>query len=183
MHRNILLRTSVVLILSGILLYGCTSGALMMGKIVKPEESKHYEPRGVLVALAIDREQYVLATTMMVMMKGTASFTIFTPDDRNYIILDVPYECKGIARTGVIIDPQLPMDWFYNTCDFKLETNKINYIGRFILIKDISDLTWDKMIVTNALASDKNWFLEYYPAFSNIEFVSVPVTNGLFRTE
>ena len=165
-----------------IVLYGCSSfDFLGIGKVVKPEEIKHYEPQGVLVAVTVDCSHFLLASYVQLQLYDTSSFSIYTPLENNYIILDVSYKCTGISRTGMIYDTQLPEEWFDNSCRFRLESNKVNYLGRFAFVQNAMLITArDKMTVTNTLEKDIKWFLEYYPTLSNTEFISVPVTNGSF---
>ncbi len=163
--------------------YGCDFiNSLGSAKIVKPEEMRHYKPDNTLVVFSVNRTRMPFLSTVMLMLVSAPTISVFPSQDKSFFIADIPCTCKGINRVGVIIDPQTPEDWFDDyTCGFTLESNKLNYLGQFIFILDPdTDKQRDKMIVTNCLADDKEWFLEYYPSLSNKEFVSVPVTNGLF---
>jgi hypothetical protein len=157
---------------------------LGMGRTVKPEEYKHYDFKGAMVALCIDREYYQLVTTMMLMFRDTSSFTIFLDNEKNYLILDVPYGCTGISRTGMLTGPQELPEWFYNISQFKLESNKINYLGRFSFFQDeYLNPVNDTLAVSNAFEKDREWFLEYYPPISNKEWAIVPVRYGKFKPD
>ncbi len=177
-------RSIFVLMAFTSLFSGCMNIATLgIGKVVRPEESKHYEPRGALVVLSIDREKYSSATTFMLMFSDTSSFSMYIPNDVNYILLDVPFGCTGIGRTGVVFETQVPSEWFDPVCKFKLESNKINYLGRFVLEQDNTQASWDTMYITNTLAHDKLEILDLFPSLSNMEFINVSVTNGRFKTE
>jgi hypothetical protein len=184
MKRHLKLLNTAVLILTGVLLYGCINfDTFAIGRVVKPEELKHYEPQGALVAVTINSTYFQLATYFMLMFKDTASFSMYGPRENNYFILDVPFKCNGLSRVGMIFDTQLPEEWFLTSSSFRLESNKVNYLGRFAFKQDLVNPYRDLLIVTNTLEKDRQWFLEYYPTLSNAEFISVPVTNGTFIEE
>ena len=104
-------------------------------------------------------------------------------EENNYLLLDVPVACTGLGRIGVIIQNSAYNDWFDIGSKFKLDTNKVNYLGRFIFEQDLNQSMWDKVTITNTMDHDKKWFAEYYPNLTNYEFINVPVSNGIFRTE
>jgi hypothetical protein len=183
MKRYLNIRNAAVLIASLALLYGCMNLATLgIGRVIRPEDSKHFEVKGAIVAVHIDTYLFPQTITVMLMFADTASFSMYVPNDDNYILMDVPLNCTGISRTGVIWQVQTGPEFFDNTCKFKLESNKVNYLGRYVLQQDLSTF-WDKMTVTNTLEHDKAAFIDIYPVLSNMDFVSVPVSNGLFRTE
>jgi hypothetical protein len=176
------LRIIPVLIALSLIFYGCINLTVIgIGKSVKPEEAKHYDFSGAIVAVAVDREAYVLAQSLNLMLSDSASFNLYIPEDKNYLLLDVPYSCTGIARTGMLQAPEDPVEWFYNISRFKLVSNKVNYLGRLILERDPTEQpSNDRLKMTNALEKDREWFLEYYPSLSNREWVTVPVRYGTF---
>jgi len=173
-------RFSLVVLLLAFLFYGCD--VLGIGKVVQPEEMKHYKPEGALVAFTVDITKHPRITTVRFMFSRSSSVSVFPSKYKNYYLADMPLSCKGINRIGLSGGVHFPDIWFDNyVSPFSLESNKVNYLGRFIFEADKDpDRMLDKMIVSNCIDEDKVWFLEYYPSLSNTEFISVPVTNGQF---
>jgi len=161
--------------------YGCWNWDIIsFGVVVKPEDMKHYKPSGTLVAISVDRTKFFKILQLRLMLDNAADITLFTPKDKNFFIADVPLKCKGLIRVGAELDTQSIGDWYYLEFKFTLESNKVNYLGKFILEED-KTIGWNRLYVTNTIEEDKELFLEYYPTLSNTEFVVVPVTNGVFK--
>ena len=75
MFRKLAIRNSAVVIVLGALFYGCINLATLgMGRVIKPEESKHYEPQGALVALTVNTTRYGMVETCMMMFDDTSGY-------------------------------------------------------------------------------------------------------------
>lgn len=152
-----------------------------VGKIVKPDEAKHFRVKGVLVLLSVDKEYYNKMSSMMLIMKsGGADYNIFVNKDNNYILLDMPITSTGISKVGLITDTQSPDVWFNYMSTIKLDSNSVNYLGNFKFNFDPGSFGRDTLIVSSRYLEDKNIFFDIYPFLSNYQINVMQISNGDF---
>lgn len=152
----------------------------MAARYVKPEEARRYKARGVLVFVTIDKEFAPFLANLYLMIKNSQDITYVVNQDFSMIVFDVNEKASGFERIGMRYQAFGIDFWMNKPIDFKLETNKLNYLGRMIFYAKDS-FKPHRMIITNLLEEDLKNLSDFYPDLTNMEIHNVGVKEGLYN--
>ncbi|MCX7821561.1 MAG: hypothetical protein N2258_07810 [Brevinematales bacterium] len=162
-------------------LSGCLEKSeFMSARFVKPEEARRYKSKGVLVFASVDKENAPYLAYLYLMIKNSQDITYVVNQDFSLIVFDVNEKANGYDRVGIRYQAFGIDFWLNKPIDFKLETNKLNYLGRMIFYAKDSFKPY-RMIITNLLDEDLKNLAEFYPDLTNMEIHNVGIKEGLYN--
>ena len=175
-NQKLILSAASIIVIAAIL---SSCAVLGMQTNLKPENLKRYKVKGAYVYGSVELPPAVLTEQVMIMFTDAPSLNMNVHKDTEYFLIDVPLKCKGITRIGVRYDDQnvIKEIWYNKGTSFTIESNKINYLGSFVLTNiDGSQWFWDKLIVTNYFEEDRDDFYTNYSALTKYEFYQVEIS-------
>ncbi len=152
----------------------------MSARFVKPEEARRYKSKGVLVFASIDKENAPYMQYLYLMIKNSQDITYVVNQDFSVIVFDVNEKASGYDRVGLRYQAFGIDFWMNKPIDFKLEKDKLNYLGRMIFYAKEA-FKPHRMIITNLIDEDIKNLSEFYPDLTNMEIHNVGVKEGLYN--
>jgi len=153
----------------------------MTARFVKPDEARRYKSKGALVLGTIDKENAPFLAIVFFMLKKSPDITVAVNQDFTMFVFDVSEITEGFNRIGMRYQAFGIDFWMNKELDFKVEKNKLNYIGRFIFYaKD--DIKTHRMVMiwTNLIEEDIKNLNEFYPDLTNMEVSPVEIKDGMY---
>jgi len=149
-------------------------------RYVKPDEARRYRAKGVLVFGTIDKENSPFLANLHFMLKKSEDITYVVNQDFCVFVFDVAENTEGIERMVMMYYNFGVNFWMTQTLPFKVEKDKLNYMGRFIFYaKD--NFKPHRVIITNLLEEDIQNLAKDYPDLTNMQVYPVGVREGLYK--
>lgn len=166
------------------LLAGCLNvNDFLIQRTLKPETAKEYRVKGTFVYFTSDIDAESTVNGIVVMFRNAPDFYALVNGGIEGFALDLPTNCTGISRIGLRYSDfgSQKEYWINDSYGFTLQTNRINYLGRFVFQLPVAYDLKLGVRVSNVIEKDKPRFAEGYTNQTNLPFIHTELKKDTVR--